>query len=578
MCAGSSFLKISLLCVFTSLTALSTQQAFAQQLPGAADPGRIQQNIQPAPITPRSAEIISPDEEDDVQFELDLPKVKEGFTLTSVKVLGATVIEQESFDVVFKEAIGKKANLKTLQVLANRGTMLYRENGYFLSRLLVPEQEGENGQIVLAAVEGYASELEIRFPEATAKQARFLESISGDIRKRVQALRPLHSSKLQDILLRLNEFGGVNVGSVIEPLPPESAKPGAVKIAVLVQKTAPRFSVGFDTYGSRFSGPIQARANTSLAPGLFSFDRLQLNILTSAPTDEVKFGSMTYEVPVNSRGTFVGMNFGISDSEPGFTLKANEIESSSLSVEPYVRHPWVKTRKYTVMSQLSLDYRNIDSDILGTELFTDRIRALRLSNDVNYNDRWQGVNNANIRLSQGLNALGATESGSLNLSRAEGRSDFTKLEAGINRLQQLTTYLQLYTSVTGQYTNDPLLSTEEFGYGGQSFGRAYDPSEILGDRGVAGSIEFRYYGLPPVFNVSFSPFAFYDVGRIWNLDTGSEDHDSAASAGLGARYWHPVGISGTIGVAMPLTKDVNTPVFGNTDRDPRILFDIQYGF
>lgn len=566
---------------FTALTTclcMGSMSAHAQitSLPGSAEPGRIEKNM-PQPQLP----ITQPDFVDpaaEAPLETHIPHADEGFILNRVTVTGSTVISAAEFDALFAEAIGKTVNLASLRAIANRATELYREKGYFLSKVIVPEQEASDGNVTLAAIEGYISSVHVVYQDDGATDDDRLHSMQAEIEPRILALTPLHGPSLQNILLRLDDLGGVNISTVIEPLPADQAKPGAVGLRVVVNKTAPRFSVGIDNYGSRFSGPVQTRAGAVMSPGLIDFDKLSVTGLTSIPTDEVNYLSANYEIPLNFYGTHMGVTTGYSNSEPGYTLKANDIESESINLEWYVRHPWLRTRELSITSQLMFDYKNVDSDISSTELYTDRIRALRISGDMNYNDRWYGINNFSGTLSKGLDILDATETGSRNLSRAEGRSDFTKLELSANRLQRITNNWQLYGGVSAQYTNTPLLSTEEFGFGGQSFGRAYDPSEIIGDRGIAGVLEARYYGIAPIYNISISPFAFYDVGRIWNLDAGSEDHDSAASAGFGVRLWHPVGISGTIGLAMPLTKDVNTPLNNHSARDPRLLLELQYGF
>lgn len=108
--------------------------------------------------------------------------------------------------------------------------------------------------------------------------------------------------------------------------------------------------------------------------------------------------------------------------------------------------------------------------------------------------------------SQGTNGLDASAPGSLNLSPAEGRSDFTKITGTASRLQELRQGFEAMVTATGQYTGSPILSSEELGYDGW----AYDPSEILGDDGAA-SAELRYNGLSPWRRLSFQPFGFYDI-------------------------------------------------------------------
>ncbi len=559
------------------LYAAVTSPALAQPLPGSAEPGRIERNMQAPELPATMPEFTDPDAPP--ALDTHVPHADEGFTLRSVSVTGSTVISDAEFDALFDDVIGKEVNMKGLRAIANRATELYRAKGYFLSKVVVPEQDAGDGHITLAAIEGYISSVDVHYngKDASTHDTQ-LSAMKAEVTPRILELKPLHGPSLQNILLRLDALGGVDVNTIIKPLPAAEAKPGAVGIDIVVTKAKPRFSVGMDNYGSRFSGPVQARAGATVSPGLVDFDKLSVLGLTSVPTDEVNYVAATYEVPLNYNGTQMGVTANYSNSVPGHSLKDDDIESDAIGLQWYVRHPWLRTRELSISNQIMFDYKNIDSDISTLELYTDRIRAVRLSGDIDYNDSWMGINTFNATVSQGLDIMDATETGSFNLSRAEGKSDFTKLELSASRLQRLSNTWQLYAGLSAQYTNDPLLSTEEFGYGGQSFGRAYDPSEILGDKGIAGTIEARYYGITPIYDISISPFAFYDVGRIWNLDTGSGDHESAASAGFGVRLWHPVGISSTVGLAMPLTKNVNTPLNSHSARDPRLLLEVQYGF
>ena len=105
------------------------------------------------------------------------------------------------------------------------------------------------------------------------------------------------------------------------------------------------------------------------------------------------------------------------------------------------------------------------------------------------------MNLVDVEVSQGLNVLGASDDGDDNLSRVGGRSDFFKVAATAQRVQDLGFLkhdLGLLLSVGGQKSANALLSVEEFGLGGTDFGRAYDPSELTGDEALAGRIELRH--------------------------------------------------------------------------------------
>src|SRR6185437_9133865 len=99
-----------------------------------------------------------------------------------------------------------------------------------------------------------------------------------------------------------------------------------------------------------------------------------------------------------------------------------------------------------------------------------------------------------------------TETGSALLSNPYGQSDFTKLTFNTSRLQELNDKFSLLAASAGQVSNAPLLVSEQFGFGGPVFGRAYDTSEITGDDGIAASLELRYDGVNPWNDVTVQPF------------------------------------------------------------------------
>ena len=72
------------------------------------------------------------------------------------------------------------------------------------------------------------------------------------------------------------------------------------------------------------------------------------------------------------------------------------------------------------------------------------------------------------------------------------RVDFTKIETTVSRTQPLPANFSLFVAGYGQYAFTPLLVSEQCGYGGRFFGRAFDPSQMLGDHCWAALGELRY--------------------------------------------------------------------------------------
>ena len=160
---------------------------------------------------------------------------------------------------------------------------------------------------------------------------------------------------------------------------------------------------------------------------------------------------------------------------------------------------------------LSFTIRDSRTDALGDKLSQDRLRIVAANVAYDFADGWGGSNLLTAELSKGLDLLNATESGSANLTRSGGRSDFRKLLVSAQRNQPLTDSLVLALSGEAQYSPDQLLSSEEYGLGGKQYGRAFDPSEITGDSGFAAHI-----GLD-IHDAWTGPGSGHDAVTPWEL-------------------------------------------------------------
>ena len=147
--------------------------------------------------------------------------------------------------------------------------------------------------------------------------------------------------------------------------------------------------------------------------------------------------------------------------------------------------------------------------------------------------------------------------------------DFTKAEATLTRVQPLGQGFSALVAVYGQWARTALLSPELCGYGGRVFGRAYDPSELLGDRCVLALGELRYdvpVTLPKL--TQFQLYGFADAGWLHNIApvAGTPENVDGASVGGGLRL-------GLLGFQPGMTADLSAAkgVAGSRD-DWRFFF------
>lgn len=544
--------------------------AFAQlvDVPSTAETGRIEQNLNLPNETQRSQ--ITP--QDQMDISSDIPKAQNGFELKNIVLKGVTAFSENKFESLISEYQGRNVDINVLNHLAARITQIYRDNGYFLSRAIVPQQEVLQGRVVIQVIEGYIQEVIFDDPEKLLSKDHY-KIILGAARH-IKEQNPLNGYNLERQILLLNEMTGLSIKTVLKkseyPL-----KPGGVNLILLIQPRTTEVAIYYDNYGSRYVGPH--RTGFAFTKGNFFtlYDQVSVSTSFSIPFEEVQFGSLKYETMLNRQGLKAYAELSYSNSEPGYLLDPLEAEGDSTIFSTGLSYPVIKSRRTTFIAGAEFTVSNSATEFLDVELVDDKTRDISLYFDYQSDDTWNGVNLVNLELSKGFDILGATKTGSTNLSRTQGRSDFFAAQLDIERIQNLGAYFQLQAKFSGQYAPHPLLSSHEFGYGGANYGRAYDPSEITGDKGISSAIEMRYTGVPYIetLNMSFVPFAYYDVGKVWNHDQSSPPQ-SGASAGFGLYYnYSQSTISGAIQVAYPLTREVGAPVMNGSD-GPRILFSL----
>jgi len=560
-----SHLKYGLLLLILAIS----EVAIAEQVPGPAEPSRIETNIKEQRF-PRvqDKEFFVPGKRN--ARDINAPLGAENITLklNEVKISGVRTLSLKDIEAIYSNKIGKQVKLSDVYKIADEITKLYVDKGYVLARAIIPAQSIENGIVKIKVVEGRIGTVKISGEVANSK---FLQPALNKLTNS----RALNIEELESQILRLNDLAGVKFRSIMKP----SNIEGVVNLELIAEKVLYENELYVNNYGSKFLGPLQGVSKLGLNHSLLlPFNRTELTVLATTDTNELKYFDISHSIALNTYGSSLTLHAAHSDSRPGSTQKAFDIKGGMDSYELTFKHVIFRSRSKNF--SVELGFKSLDSQTtsLASMISNDKTRVLKTAISYDASDKLRGVNAISLTLSQGIEGLGSSKRGGPNLSRAKGRPDFTKFEASISRLQLLPQDFNLLAVISGQYTKQPLLSSEEFGYGGPAFGRAYDSSEILGDRGVVGLAELRYDGVPILYKTQINPFLYYDFGHIWNIDAGQDKHINASSGGGGFRINLPKGIFGVFTVAKPMDKRQNTPLHGKGGDKPRYGFQLGIRF
>ncbi len=339
----------------------------------------------------------------------------------------------------------------------------------------------------------------------------------------------------------------------------------------------------YDNYGTRYIGPQQMTANVAVYSAINSGDSTQLTFTKTPKGGELTFWDLNYNGPVGDSGTRWILGGTRVHTHPLFVLTPTQTDGFNSNFYTSIIYPWIRTRSQSLNVVGAFGYLDSNTTILDTPLYTDHIRSIDLGMTYNFADRFYGANLVALNFRKGLPIWGYssnTNQFTAETSRPGGYAAYQKISAQVSRLQAIKGALSVLAVARGQWAFVPLLSSEQFTFGGNPIGRGYDPAELIGDRGASGSVELRYDINTPYFIQSLQLYSFYDIGAIWNIlvnDT-SPAKVSASSAGFGVRFSMSKYISGNMMWTQPLTKEVAAEELINQGWRPRTFFSLVASF
>lgn len=518
-----------------TITALIASPILAQvTLPGAAEPGRNDELVVRTPLVP----LAEPDAAAATQdTEILAADTGATFVLNQIVISGSTVFSDSEFHAIYDAYIGTKIDAGVVFQIAAKATALYRREGYILSQVIVPPQEVDGGVVQLRAVEGFVDNVVVE-GELGSKRGLVAEYVS-----KITASRPLRADVLERYLLLAGDLAGLSIEGIFSP---SDDTTGASTLTVKSEYDWFEGSFAAVNNGSDAVGPWLANTELTFNSVLGMHERITLKGGVAAELRELQVGEVQISTPVGSEGTNFFARLSASNSEPGNGLEVHGVKSTGTRWSVGGKHAVIRSRRKNLFIGLQFDWDDLKSDSVafGT-LSDDHLRVVRANAEYDFVDTALGapaVTAMRATLSQGLSAFGATTSTDPFKSRTNADGNFTSLSAEVQRQQRLgNSRFGLLLAARAQYTNAPLLASEEFGFGGADYGRGYDPSTITGDRGLAGKAELQYNGDPgSLGNVleSYQLYAFLDAGIVENINfdgLGNDQSQSLWSTGGGVR-------------------------------------------
>jgi hemolysin activation/secretion protein len=485
------------------------------------------------------------------------------FALRAVTITGATAIPQQTLRDTYQPYLGKKVSLADLATITAAISELYRAAGFHLSRAVVAPQDIVDGRVRIAVIEGRIAEVALKGDDAE----RF------GIRPMLAPILAEHPSRLATLerqLLLVNGRAGVRIADTsIEEI---GGMTGRFRLVVDLKTWNIYTSFGIDNLGSASVGPWQTYATAAFNSYLLPGDTMAVNLSTT-PGDprELKFGRLSYDVPVGIDGFRIGASALYSDVRPGDDRRLFEDRTTTENFQIHATMVPLQSQRSWLTLTAAFDFSEAREANLFGPIYEDHIRTASLTSDYRLQDNFGGTSYATLTYRQGLGIFGASRSDDDWSSRAGAAPNFSVLDYWFTRYQTLSDAWSVKLAAAGQIASGPLFLSQQFYLGGSAFGRGYGSAEISGDNGIAGSFEVRFdQKLNFRYLSGYQLYSFVDAGAAWNDGFSYNDGLALTSAGGGARFFLWNDLQADIGVAFPLSYRAPD----NSTRSARLLFSL----
>ena len=244
------------------------------------------------------------------------------FRLSAVNIEGVTVYSGGELLALYEHLLEREISLDEVFALADAVTARYRNDGYTLSRAIVPPQTIRAGTVRITVIEGFVDEVVIE------GETRGRAGLFREWGEKIKASRPFNVAVLERYSLLANDLPGASVRAVVRP---SEDTPGAAEVVLVVEhKTFDAFAA-LDNRAPKTTGPLQGLASVTGNSLLGLYDRTTLTYASASEPERSQFFGLRHEQVLNAiRSKNVML---IADSCYSGTLLSGEHRAEGVRVQ-----------------------------------------------------------------------------------------------------------------------------------------------------------------------------------------------------------------------------------------------------
>jgi hemolysin activation/secretion protein len=450
----------------------------------------------------------------------------------SLELVGARHLSKKLIAHLDHDVTGKCVGINELNDLLRRITSAYVSRGYTTSRAYIPPQDSQSGKLTIVVVEGTVERIDVQ-PKGDASAATAFPGMVGNV---------FNLRNAEQGIDQLNRLSSNDAKLEIQP----GSTPGSS--VIVVSDTPGRRlsgSLAVDNGGSPQTGDWQATATLIADDPLGLNDGFLISHTRSDPSGpaDSRSTAVNYSIPYGwwmGAATFTDSDYASLVQGPTRSFVASGTDrDATLRLDRVAYRD--QSRKLTVYADLIR--RDMNNYVAG-ELIQASSRVLTVFDvDANLSLTHAGALwSFDAGAARGLPWLGALHDPG-NLPAGAPSAQYTKLTGGAavsKGFEPFGIHTQLASTMSAQWSNDTLYSSEQIGISGPYAVRGFRDVRLFADRGLTWRNELSFpfaLHLANTLPLSIRPFLGADYGRMWSHDAVRGGYVTGWTAGASAAIW-----------------------------------------
>lgn len=440
------------------------------------------------------------------------------FDVLDFQIDGNSVLDTESVEIAVYPFLGPGKGIQDVEKARQSLESAYRNKGYPTVIVEIPEQDVQGGIVRLEVVEGAIEYLHITGNKYYSE---------GKIRDMVPALAAGKVPHMPSVQKQMAALAIEAPDRSVTPVFRAGLTPGKTEIELKVRDELPVHG-GVEINGRNTEHTTRTRLVSSIRYDnlwqKYHSASLQFQV-SPQNSDEVQVWSGTYVLPTgwqDSRLALYGIGIS-SNTDLGASVGGTSVVGTGDIFGGRVMKPLPQLNEYYQTIVFGLDYKSFDQSValVGQDSGNTPIQYMPLFigyDGVLRDDEFTTTLSAGIHA--GIRGVGS-DTQQFDDKRAGAKPDFLYLTVDLKHQHELPYDMLAVARASGQVSDQPLISNEQFSVGGMQSVRGYYQTQQLGDSGMNLSFELQSPRLLPEdlgYVDYLRALAFFDWGYLWIQD------------------------------------------------------------